>query len=83
MVTGDASIRVHIIAERCIFGTTNNAISILVGLIGAYFTCDIKYLKPIYSVCIFIQHLVLKIIDGQKVPDIVKRVLASLDNIQV
>ena len=66
MVTGDASIRVHIIAERCILGT----ISILVGLIGAYFTCDIKYFILVYLYTALI--LVLKIIDGQKVPTLLR-----------
>ena len=54
-VTGDTSIQVHITAERCILGTTNNAISILVG----FNYLDIVYPKAIYSVFICMQHFTL------------------------
>ena len=81
MVTGDSSIQVHLTAERFLFGTAKNPINVIISLIGAYFTFDIAYPKALYALFIFIQHFVLNILDKQKVPEIVKRTLASLDNI--
>ena len=82
VVTSDSSIQVHLTAERCLFGKAKSPINLIVSLIGAYFAFDIAYPKALYQLCIFIQHFVLRIVDKQKVPEIVKRTLASLDNIK-
>ena len=71
---GDSSLQVYLTAERCVLGSSNNALSTLVALMGIYFTCNIAYPKPLYPICIFLQHFVFNIVDEQKVPDIVKRI---------
>ena len=81
LVTGDSSIQVYVAAERLLLGTVKNPMYILISLIGAYFTFNIVYPKPLHAILIFIQHFILNIIDKQKVPDIVTRTIASLDNI--
>ena len=78
---GDSNLKAHVTAERFLLGSTNNGISTLVALIATYYTCNIAYPKQLFPVCVFLQHFVLQIVDKQKVPDIVKRILASLDRI--
>ena len=82
-VVGDSSAQVFLIAERCVLGSPNNAISTLTSLMGIYFSFNMAYPKPLYPICIFLQHFVLEILDTQKVTDVVKRVVASLDRIDV
>ena len=67
-------------ADRYLLGSPNKTVSILVGLIGVYFPFNIVYPKPLYpNLFIF---AVLNITDSQRVPDIVKRVVSSLDMIE-
>ena len=73
-VVGDSSAQVFLTAEssRCVLGSPNNAISALTTLIGIYFAFNMAFLKPLYPICISLQHFVLQILDTQKVPDVVK-----------
>lgn len=82
-VVGDTSVQVFVIAERCLLGNPNNAVNALTALIGVYFSFNMAYPKPIYPTIIFVQQFVLNIVDSQSVPDVVKRVLGSLDRIDV
>lgn len=77
------SVQVFLVAERCLLGSPNNATNVLTGLIGVYFSFNMSYPKPIYPTLIFVQQCVLNIIDSQSVPDIVKRILGSLDRIDM
>ena len=81
-IISDSTVQVFLTAERCLLGCPNNATSVIVALMGIYFSFNMVYPKQLYPMCIFIQHFVLKIIDRQKVPDVVKRVLSSLDRIE-
>lgn len=75
--------QILLIAERCPLGSPNNAINVLTGLIGLYYTFNMAYPKPLYPILIFVQQFVLNILDSQSVPDVVKRVLGSLDRIDM
>ena len=81
IVVADSSAQVFLTAERCLLGSPNNSISVLIALMGIYFSFNMVYPKPLYPICIFLQHFVLDIVDGQRVPDIVKRIVSSLDRI--
>ena len=83
VLIGDSSIQVFLAAERCLLGTTNNDFSIIVSLISIYYAFNIVYPKSILPILIFFQHIVLNIIDKQKVPDIVNRIVSSLERIDV
>ena len=85
VAVGDSSVQVFLTADRYLLGSPNKTVSILVGLIGVYFSFNIAYIpKTIISKKkIFLQHFVLNITDSQLVPDIVKRVVSSLDRIEV
>ena len=82
-LAGDSSVQVFLTADRYLLGSPNKTVSILVGLIGVYFSFNIAYPKPLYPIFIFLQYFVLNITDSQHVPDIVKRVVSSLDRIEV
>ena len=71
-IISDSTVQVFLIAERCLLGCPNNATSVIVALMGIHFSFNMVYPKQLYPMCIFIQHFVLKIIDRQKVPDVVK-----------
>ena len=73
----------YLAAERCLLGTTNNDFNIIVALISIYYTLSIVYPKPILPILIFFQHIVLNIVDKQKVPAIVNRIVFTLDRIEV
>ena len=83
VAVGDSSVQVFLTADRYLLGSPNKTVSILVGLIGVYFSFNIAYPKPLYPILLFLQHFVLNITDSQHVPDIVKRVVSSLDRIEV
>ena len=50
----------------------------IVDLIGAYFTFDISYPKKLHPVLLFIQHIMLNIVDKQRVPNNVTILRSSL-----
>ena len=81
VIMGDSSIDTHLVAERRILASTSNPITLLSSLLALYFTFNIAYPKPLYPTCIFLQRIVFKIVDTQNMPDIVKRIVTSLDNI--
>ena len=70
VAVGDSTLQVHLTAERCLLGSTSNAIGTLVALISIYYICNIAYPKSLFPVCIFLQHFVFHIVDKQKVPDV-------------
>jgi len=51
----------------------------LIKLICSYFIFDICYSKALFSILVFIQCYILGIKDKTKVPNVVTRVLTSLD----
>ena len=69
---GDSSMQVFLTVERCVLGSPNKLVSIIVTLIGVYFAFNIAYPRPLYPTLIFLQHFVL---DIQRIPDTVKRSL--------
>ena len=70
LITSDFSLQFFLTAERSVLGTVTKPISILTGLIAIYFRYNIAYPKILYSVCIFLQHFVLEIVDKQRIPDL-------------
>jgi len=74
-----SSAQLFLVAERCVLGAPNNAVSAVVGLIATYFVFNMIYPKQLYPVLIFLQHFVLSIKDKQPIPNILKRVMSSLD----
>ena len=77
VVVGDSFVQVFLTADRYLLGSPNKTVSILEGLIGVYFSFNIAYSEPnIYFFATFCT-------DSQHVPDIVNRVVSSLDRIEV
>ena len=58
----------YIVVEKNVLESDGVEESIL-DLIGAYFTFDISYPKKLYPVLLFIQHIMLNIVDKQRVPN--------------
>ena len=83
LVVGGPSAEVFFVVERCVFESLSKVSSIMVVLIAGYFTFNMAYPKSLYPVCTFLQHFMLGIKDKQVVPNIVTRLLSSLDKIEL
>ena len=75
----DSSAQVFLTAERCLLGSPSNTTSLIIALMGVYFSFNMVYPKPLYPICIFLQHFVLDLVNGQRVPDrlSVKRLVSA------
>ena len=54
------------VIEKSFIAECNSLTTAIVDLIGSYFVFDIVYPQSLYAVLIFIQHIVLGIIDKQR-----------------
>ena len=79
VLVGDSSIQFFVVVERLVLDDCKELIDAVTALIGAYFTFNIEYPRPLYPVCIFLQQFVLRLKDRQTIPPIVTRMLSSLD----
>ena len=52
----------------------------LLDMMSVYFTFDIAYPKPLYSLLLFVQHFILNIRDSQPVPNNVTVLVTALSS---
>jgi len=69
----------YVVAEKVVVSDTIRLMDALINMICAYFVFDIEYPKSMYATLIFVQRYILGIADKQRIPDVVTRVLTSLD----
>lgn len=68
----------YIVVEKDVLLESDGIEGSILDLIGAYFTFDISYPKKLYPVLLFIQHVMLNIVDKQRVPNNVTILRSSL-----
>ena len=68
----------YIVVEKNVLLESDGIKGSILDLIGAYFTFDISYPKKLYPVLLFIQHVMLNIVDKQRVPNNVTILRSSL-----
>ena len=79
-VMENSRVQLFVVAERLVLHEASSFIDGLLSLISVYFSFNIEYPKALYSVLIFIQHLVFNVRDTQTVPAAVIRLVSALDN---
>ena len=72
-VKSSEQVQFFIAAEGVLFGETQTLFGTL---ISVYFTFNIQYPKPLYSLFIFIQHIILMIKDTQHTPSVVTQLVS-------
>ena len=77
----DEDIQYYVAAERVLLGECKTLFGALLNLISVYFTFNIKYPKPLYSLLIFVQHIVLLVKDSQHTPISVTQLVSALDKL--
>ena len=80
-VKSSEQVQFFIAAEGVLFGETQTLFGTLINLISVYFTFNIQYPKPLYSLFIFIQHIILMKKDTQHTPSVVTQLVSVLDKI--
>ena len=83
MLTSEEGQQFFVVVERALIAESGNVTTAVLNLIASYFVFDIVYPQPLYAVLIFIQHIVLGIVDKQKPPNSVTILLSSLTKITV
>ena len=68
----------YIVVEKDVLLESVGIEGSILDLIGAYFTFDISYPKKLYPVLLFIQHVMLNIVNKQRVPNNVTILRSSL-----
>ena len=81
MLTSEEGQQFFVVVERSLIAEI--VTTAVLNLIATYFVFDIVYPQPLYAVLIFIQHIVLGIVDKQKPPNSVTILLSSLTKITV
>ena len=81
VVEGINSMQFFLVVERVVTSSTSCFLDAMWGMMSLYFTFDISYPKPLQSLLIFVQHLVMSFIDKQKVPPAATRVYSSLQTL--
>lgn len=80
-VKTDEHIQYYVAAERVLFAESKSLFSAILNLISVYFTFNIMYPKPLYSLFIFVQHIVLLVKDSQHTPTSVTSLVSALDKL--
>lgn len=70
-----------VVAEKEVLLESVDMRTAMVDLIATYFTFDIAYPKPLYSLLLFIQHHIFSVVDSQPQPNIMSIVYTSLENL--
>ena len=65
----DESAQYYIVVEKKVLLESANIQESILDLISTYFCFDIAYPRQLYPVFLFIQHIILNIMDKQKVPN--------------
>ena len=74
----DEATEYHIYVEmECVVSSPTLA-DALIDLICTYFIFNIEYPKPMYPALVFLQHFVMGLTDGQKVPTSLRAFCSSL-----
>ena len=76
---GDMSCELFVMCERIPFAQSTDFLSVLVCLIGAYFTFNIAYPASLKNVLVFVQHFILDIKDKQQIPNAALQLCSTLD----
>ena len=71
-------IQMHLIAERIILDSTTSVVKGMCGLIAAYFAFNIIYPPSLCPMLIFIQHILMGVVDKQQVPPLLTRIYSSI-----
>ncbi len=82
VVTGNTSVQVFVIAERLVLTESFSFVKAILSLISAFFVFNVEYPKPLYPVCILLQHYIFCIKDDQPVPQSLVRFISSLDKLE-
>ena len=75
----DEGVQLFISVENKILVESVNIKQGILDLISTYCSFDIAYPRQLYPVLVFIQHIILKIVDKQRVPNNVPILCTSLD----
>lgn len=67
-----------ILAEKQVISESNNICLAIVDMIATYFTFNMSYPDPLYSLLLFVQHYILDIKDDQSVPNVVNIIYSAL-----
>ena len=81
VVLENRNIQFFLAAERKVLDTCERFSDAIMSLIAVYFTFDIEYPKSLYPVFIFLQHFVMEIKDDQPIPNVLTRLMSSVDRI--
>ena len=82
-LASDVGHQYFVVIERKLLAESGNLTTALINLIAVYFTFDVVYPKPLYSVFIFIQHYLFNLPDQQEVPNNAKILYSSVSKIAI
>lgn len=74
----NSKIEFYIVAERIVISKVSNLYKAIYGLIATFFIYDMSYPTPMRHVLLFIQHIILKLVDKEKLTPIVLKVHSSI-----